>query len=291
MPLVLCRRMMPQLPSDVWAIIMRWLASNHGAPSLKSAALISRAIGYEADRFLWGNLKVESLSALITLSRMTLARSRISLHLSTLCVQTSTPHCMPAKTMDIVQIQQALMRCTKLSVLEIWVGSGNLGVDLTCDLHVPSLRAFSSDLAVNTHLLKFLERHPSLRELRVDTEMVTGTSVPIDEYMLPNLQVLEAPLPLATILLPYRPVSHLKVWANYGLSQDVAIADALRLVDCMRLSTTGIVSFRFEDGPPYTPAIHQYGAGFSQNMKLLGLLFIDREEEDQALQLAQLAPG
>ncbi|CAE6433241.1 unnamed protein product [Rhizoctonia solani] len=93
------------------------------------------------------------------------------------------------------------------------------------------------------------------------------------------------------MLLPYRPVSHLKVWASCSLTQDMAIADALRLLDCMRLSAVSIVSFRFEDGPPYTPTIHQYGAEFSQHMKLLGLLFIDREEEDQAIQLAQFAPG
>ncbi|CAE6429192.1 unnamed protein product [Rhizoctonia solani] len=290
MPLVLSRRTMPQLPSDVWAIVLCWLVSNHGTLSLKPSTLVSRGIGREADRLLWENLKIESLGALITLSRMILARARISLHLSTLCVQTTAPDCMAFKPMDIIQVQQALMRCTKLSALELWIGPGASGVELIRELDIPSLHAFSADLMVDTHLLRFLERHPSIRELHIGTETV-GPVLPIHEYILPNLQVLEAPLPLATMLLPYRPVSHLKVWANYGLSQDMAIADALRLIDCMRLSTTGIVSFRFEDGPPYTPAIHQYGASFSQHMKLLGLLFIDREEEDQALQLAQLAPS
>ncbi|KAF8761168.1 C-terminal duplication domain of Friend of PRMT1 [Rhizoctonia solani] len=244
MPLVLSRRTMPQLPSDVWAIVLCWLVSNHGTLSLKPSTLVSRGIGREADRLLWENLKIESLGALITLSRMILARARISLHLSTLCVQTTAPDCMAFKPMDIIQVQQALMRCTKLSALELWIGPGASGVELIRELDIPSLHAFSADLMVDTHLLRFLERHPSIRELHI---------------------VLR------------RPVSHLKVWANYGLSQDMAIADALRLIDCMRLSTTGIVSFRFEDGPPYTPAIHQYGASFSQHMKLLGLLFIDRK--------------
>ncbi|KAH7344782.1 hypothetical protein B0J17DRAFT_14846 [Rhizoctonia solani] len=291
MPLVLSRRTMPQLPDDIWTIILRWLALSHGTLSLKSASLVSRTIGYEADRFLWGNLKVKSLCALITLSQMILARSRISLHLSTLSVQMSALDYMPIKSMDIIQTQQALMQCTKLSVLELCVGPGDSGADLIRDLYVPSLCAFSTDLAVDAQLLKFLDRHPAVQELHIGTEMVMGADTLIRECMLPNLQVLEAPLPLVTMLLPYRPVSHLKVWASYGLSQDMAITDALLLIDCMRLSTTNIVSFRFEDGPPYTPTIHKYGNGFSQHMKLLGLLFIDREEEDQALQLAELAPS
>ncbi|CAE6533283.1 unnamed protein product [Rhizoctonia solani] len=290
MPLVFSRRTL-HLPDDVWTIILRWLALSHGTLSLKSASLISRTIGYEADRFLWGNLKVESLSALITLSRMILARPRISLHLSNLSVQTSVPECMPINSVDIIQTQQALTQCTKLSALELCVGPGDLGTDLIRDLYAPSLCVFSTDIAVDVHLLKFLDRHPAIQELHIGTEMVVGADIHIHECILPNLQVLEAPLPLVTMLLPYRPVSRLKVWASYSLSQDMAIADALRLIDCMRLSTADIVSFRFEDGPPYTPTIHKYGNGFSQHMKLLGLLFIDREEEDQALQLAELAPS
>ncbi|CAE6528548.1 unnamed protein product [Rhizoctonia solani] len=290
MPLVLSRRMIPQLPSDVWAVILHWLTLSHGALSLKSASLISRAIGYEADRFLWGNLKVESLGALVTLSRMIMARARISSHLSTLCVQTSVPGCMSLGPVDIVRTQQAFTRCMKLSVLELCFGPGDSGVELIRDLHVPTLRAFSTDLALDMHLFMFLERHPGIQELHIGSEMITGNTH-IHKYMLPNLQVLEAPLSLATLLLPYRPVSHLKVWASCSLTQDMAIADALRLLDCMRLSAASIVSFRFEDGPPYTPTIHQYGAELSQHIKLLGLLFIDREEEDQAIQLAQLAPA
>lgn len=80
------------------------------------------------------------------------------------------------------------------------------------------------------------------------------------------------------MLVPYRPISHLKVWANYGLSQDLAIEDTLRQIDCMLLSTAQIVSFRFEDGPPYAPIIHRCIGGHSFHLRLLGLLFIDREE-------------
>ncbi|CAE6501841.1 unnamed protein product [Rhizoctonia solani] len=221
---------------------------------------------------------------------MILARGRMSPHLSTLCVQAAAPDCMPLGAMDTMMVQQALMRCTKLSVLELCLGPGDLGVELIPDLHIPSLRAFSTDLTVDVHLCMFLERHPAIQELHIGTDIATGTNVFVHEHMLPNLQALEAPISFATMLVPYRPVSRLKVWASYGVVQDIAISDALRLISCMRLSTANIVSFRFEDGPPYTPTIHQCGAEFSRHMRLLGLLFIDREDEDQAIQLAHLAP-
>ncbi|KAG9104883.1 hypothetical protein FRC06_006708 [Ceratobasidium sp. 370] len=157
-------------------------------------------------------------------------------------------------------------------------------------LHVPALHTFSTDLAIDAHVFAFLSQHPGIQELHLGGDLVGGTDF-VPTYLLPNLCILEAPLPLATTLVPYRPVSRLKVWASYDQLPDVAVAEAMRQTECMRLSTAAIVSFRFEDGPPYAPAIHKHGASCFYHLRLLGLLFIDREEEDQVLDLVHLTPN
>jgi hypothetical protein len=91
--------------------------------------------------------------------------------------------------MDIVQVQQALIGCTKLSALELWIGPGASGVELIRELHVPFLRVFSADLVADTHLLKFLERHPTIRELHIGTETV-GASIPVHQYVLVSIVLL-----------------------------------------------------------------------------------------------------
>lgn len=77
------------------------------------------------------------------------------------------------------------------------------------------------------------------------------------------------------MLLPYRPVTHLKAWAPYIIDQDVATAGAEQLIKCMRAN---IVSFRFEDAPAFTGIMRHYVTSISRSVKLLGPLFVDRDE-------------
>ncbi|KAG8700066.1 hypothetical protein FRC08_004951 [Ceratobasidium sp. 394] len=279
---------LPYLPSDVWTIILRWVVSTNSTVDLKTISLLSRSIGYEADRYLWGNLTVESSHALVMLSKLILGHDRISRHLCSLCVIAAPRNQVVLSPPDISLIKQAFARCAKLGALKLWLGTESMScID---SLHVPALHTFSTDLAIDAHVFAFLSQHPGIQELHLGGDLAGGTDF-VPTYLLPNLCTLEAPLPLATTLVPYRPVSRLKLWASYDQPPDVAVAEALRQTECMRLSTTSIISFRFEDGPPYAPAIHKHGASCFYHLRLLGLLFIDREEEDQIFELVHLTPN
>ncbi|KAG8783233.1 hypothetical protein FRC12_019946 [Ceratobasidium sp. 428] len=278
----------PNFPNDVWSVVLRWVASSNSTAELKAVSLLSRSIGYEADRYLWRNLTVESSHALIMLSKLILDHGRISRHLCSLSVTVTLREQVTLTPPDVFLVQQALSRCVQLGALELWLGTESM--PCTDHLCIPTLHTFSTDLAIDAHVLAFLSKHPGIQELHLPGDLVCEIDL-VDTYFLPDLCILEAPLPLATALVPYRPVSRLKIWASYHQPADVAVTEALRQMECMRLSTATIVSFRFEDGPPYAPAIHKYGASCFYHLRLLGLLFIDREEENQVLELVHLTPN
>ncbi|QRV76572.1 hypothetical protein RhiJN_04587 [Ceratobasidium sp. AG-Ba] len=276
------------LPNDVWSIVLGWVASTNSTVDLKTISLLSHSIGYEADRYLWQNLTVESSHALLMLARLMVDHYRISQHLSSLSVIAMPRERILLSPADLVIVQRAFIQCEKLRALKLWLRTESLPSIHT--LHIPTLHVFSTDVAIDVDVIAFLNQHPRIQELHLGGDLVGGVDF-THMYLLPDLCILEAPLPIATMLVPYRPVSRLKIWADYNQPPEVAVTDALSQVECMRLSSVPIVSFRFEDGPPYAPSVHRYGASYFFNLKLLGLLFIDREEEDQALEMVNLIPN
>lgn len=170
---------MPPLPIDLWSQIIRILSLTNDILSLKSISLTSRAIGYEADKYLWDNLKIQSLGSLNSLSRMILEGTRISLHLSKLCTQ--IPSHKSSTPVDSTQLKGALLRCKKLTVLELLIGIQGTG--FVSDLKIPSLQMFSTDLPVDSCMSRFLARHPDIVELHMSGEVTVGTDL-TSEYAL-----------------------------------------------------------------------------------------------------------
>lgn len=170
----------PHLPSDVWSIILGWVASTNSTLDLKTISLVSRAISYEADRHLWRNLTVGSSGGLTGLSRIILGHDRISRHLCSLCLISTPQHHMTFTSTDMVLIQGALLRCAKLSALKLWLGTSDTG--FIHDLHVRSLRTFSTDLAIDARMFAFLYRHPGIQELHLGGDMASATNLGAQIY-------------------------------------------------------------------------------------------------------------